>query len=210
MKLKRGTAVFSRFQAMVRILSLVVCVIICVTAWSDLAAFGTGIPDTEEQQLGMLRFMSEGRVKIEVHDPEGNIASYEQNQIEGAIIQQESREMTIEIPHRIEGDYQLYVNPSTSANPIHLFDISVTDGTTTIPVAERILMVNAPSDPYVIRSSADGFTDVTSTAEAGPASSDSVSDDDEGTSSNLVWILAGGAGLLVAILLFLWFRKRKQ
>ena len=227
-RLRRGrrTPILSAFLTMPGILLFAAFVIVCITAWPDPAVYGTGIADTgdglgfvasvdkgqgvpsapatsEGQQLGLLQFVASGRVRIEVHDPEGNIVSRDQNQIEGAIFQDEGTGMVIDIPNRLAGDYKYYVYADGSANPIHLFDVSVTDGVDTIQLADREMIVNAPRDPYVIRSSEEGLTDVTSTADSG-------SGDDEGTSSSLIWILAGSAGLIVGIVLFIRSRRRKR
>ncbi|MFC2079707.1 hypothetical protein ACFLSZ_06975 [Candidatus Bipolaricaulota bacterium] len=193
LRLASRTPVLSTSLTFPGILLLVACVIACITTW----------PVAAQDELGVLRFMASGRVRIEVHDPEGNIVSRTENQIEDAIFQDDGDGMVIEIPHRVTGDYELFVFVDGSANPIWSFDLSVTDGVNTIMLADGELIVNAPSDPYVIRSSADGFSDVTAVAE-------SESDGSDGISPTLIWILAGAAGLLVGIVLVFRVRRRKR
>lgn len=200
LKLKRGTPVLSEFRARVATLVFAVCAIGCIMTWQGLAAYGTGIPDTEGQQLGLLRFVSAGPVQIELRDPEGNIVGRELNQIDGAVFVDGDREVIIEIPHRIAGDYEIHVNVSGSANRLQLFDVSVTDGVDTIQLANRELIVNVPRDPYVIRSDHDGFAIAPVTIVGGQAGS-----------THLIWILVGFAGLLAGIgILVIRSRKRKR
>jgi hypothetical protein len=181
-------------------LAVAAWVIVCITAWSGPAVYGTGIPDTGDQQLGMLRFEAVGPIQIELRDPEGNIVSRELNQIDGAVFFDGDRQVVIEIPHPIIGDYEIYANVSGSANRLQLFDVSVTDGVDTIQLANRQLIANIPRDPYVIRVDYDGFAIAPVAAE-----------DDRGVSTKLIWILAGSTGLLAGILiLIIRFRRRKR
>ncbi len=176
------------------LVSLVVCVIVCTLMWPAVS---------QEQPLGMLRFMASGPIQIEIHDPEGNIVSRDVIEIAGASFQDENDEILIEVPHRVLGDYLVHMNVDGSANRLQHFDMSVTDGAETIQLAEFQLIVNAPHDPYVIRSSTAGFEDVT----------DAIAEQDienERSSTSLIWILAGSVGLLVGIILLIRSRKRKR
>ncbi|MBU1048462.1 hypothetical protein KKG90_00425, partial [Candidatus Bipolaricaulota bacterium] len=163
-----------------------------------IAGMGTAIA----QELGMLRFEASGPIQIEVHDPLGNIVSRDVVQIEGASFVDVDAAITIEIPNRILGDYLVHMNVDGSANRLQHFYISVTDGVETIQLADFQLIVNAPVDPFVIRSTADGFTNVT----------DLVDDEASGagSSSTMIWIIAGAAGLIAAGVLVLVARSRKK
>lgn len=200
LNLNRRTLVLSAFRTMVGALSLAAYVIFCITACPSPAAYGTSISDTEDQQLGMLRFESAGPVQIEVRDPEGNIVNRNTNQIDGATFFDGDRQVIIEIPHSIEGDYEVHVNVSGSANRLQHFDVFVTDGVNTIQLTDYELIVNVPVDPYVIRNNHEGFA-------IAPVAVDNAS----GGSTNLIWILAGAAGLLAGItILVIRSLKRKR
>ena len=150
---RRKTLAVSAFTKIPGILaSLAACVIVCTLTWPAVS---------QEQSLGMLRFVASGPIQIEVHDPEGNIVSRDVIEIDGASFQDEDAEIIIEVPHRVLGDYLVHMNVDGSAIRLRHFDISVTDGVKTIQLADYQLIVNAPHDPYVIRSSTDGFEDVT-------------------------------------------------
>ena len=197
--LKRGAPVLSAFWTMAGILSFAACVIVCITVWPGLATYGTSISDTEDQQLGALRFESAGPVQIEVTDPEGNTVSRNMNQIDGATFFDGDRQVIIEIPHPISGDYEVDVNVSGSANRLQHFDVLVTDGVNTIQLADYELIVNVPVDPYVIRNDHDGF-----------AIAPIAVDDTAGGSASLIWILVGSAGLLTGITVFIIRSRRRK
>ena len=188
------TPAVSAFKKMSGILaSLAVCVIVCTMTWPAVS---------QEQPLGMLRFMASGPIQIEIHDPEGNIVSRDVIEIAGASFQDENDEILIEIPHRILGDYLVHMNVDGSANRLQHFDISVTDGINTTPLADYQLIVNAPHDPFVIRSSSDGYADVTAAVAEELSAAEA--------SSNLIWIVGGFAGLLIVSLLVLRSRKQRK
>jgi len=186
---------FSAFEAILVVAS---CLVVCIVALSGSATYGQDVPSTEAQQLGMLRFVSAGPIQISLTDPEGNVVSRETNDIDGADFFDGDREVIIEIPHSIVGDYELHANVSGSANRLQRFDVSVTDGTQTLVLAERELIVNIPLDPYVIRNNPDGF-----------AIAQVIIDDSQGASSGLIWLFAGGAVLLAGIA-FLILKSRKR
>ncbi len=164
-------------------------------ALSLTAGTGTAIA----QELGMLRFEASGPIQIEVHDPEGNIVSRNVVQIEGASFEDVDAAITIEVPRRILGDYLVHMNVDGSANRLQHFYISVTDGVETIQLADFQLIVNAPVDPYIIRSAADGFSDVTGEV-----------DESVGGTSSTIWIIVAGVAVVGAIVAFLLIRARKQ
>ena len=195
-QLKQGhRTVSSRsFLAISISLLLAISMMTCVITWPVVA---------QDQQVGMLRFMASGPIQIEVHDPEGNIASRVGVQIEGASFQDEDDEITIEIPHPIVGDYLVHMNTDGSAIRLQHFDIWVTDGIDTIQLADYQLIVNAPTDPYMVRVSSIDFTDVTADAADDQDSS-------EGSMSNLVWILVACGGGLVGLVLIIRSRKQKK
>lgn len=198
--LKRGALVLSAFQTMAAILSFAACVIVCITVWPGLSTYGSSISDTEDQQLGALRFESAGPIQIEVTDPEGNTVSRDMNQIDGAVFFDGDRQVIIDIPHSIEGDYEVHVNVSGSANRLQHFDVFVTDGVDTIQLTDYELIVNVPRDPYVIRNDHEGFAIAPVPVADGP-----------GSSTSLIWILAGSAGLLaVVVVIIIRSRKRKR
>jgi len=174
--------------------SLAVCVIVCTMTWPAVS---------QEQPLGMLRFMASGPIQIEIHDPEGNIVSRDVIEIAGASFQDENDEILIEIPHRILGDYLVHMNVDGSAIRLRHFDISVTDGINTTLLADYQLIVNAPHDPFVIRSSSDGYADVTAAVAEELSAA-------EASSSHLAWIVGGFAGLLIVSLLVLRSRKQRK
>jgi len=152
--------------------------------------------------LRVLRFEADGRVRLEAHDPNGRRIGRDVNEIEGATFKEVDNGMVLEIPDPMAGDYELHVDADGSANRIHLFDVWVTDGVTTVSLAERELIMNVPSGPYVIRVTADGLSDVTG-SDAGSG---------DGGTSLVTWIVVIVAVLAVAglaIFLFLRARKRK-
>ena len=200
LEMKRETSARSVFRTMAGILAIAACVVVCITAWPDPAVYGTDTPDTEGQQLRMLRFESAGPVQIEVTDPEGNTVSRDMNQIDGAVFFDGDRQVVIEIPHSTVGDYELHVNVTGSANRLQLFDAWVTDGVDTIQFADRELIVNVPVDPYVIRNDHDGFAIATVAVDDGSP---------EG-SGNLIWILAGAAVLLAGVVVVIIRSRRRK
>jgi hypothetical protein len=183
---------------MAGVLWCVACVIICIASAPSHAAYGQDASETEAQSLGMLRFESTGRVRLDVVDPDGNTVNRDINEIEGAVIVSEDRKVVIEIPYSKPGDYQLHVNVSGSVNRLQHFGALVTNGVDTIQLADNELIVNVPVDAYVIRNDQDGIR------IAAPAE-----DESPGISTNLIWILVGGAGLIVGIALFI-IRSRKR
>jgi len=157
-----------------------------------------GQDTTAAHDLGLLRFESSGRVRLDVEDPNGNTVNRLSNEIDGAVIDSGDHAVSIEIPNSIQGDYQLDVNVSGSVNRLQRFSVWVTNGVDTIHLAEEELIVNVPTDAYVIRNSASGIELVTQSE-----------DDNSGMSNTLMWILVGSAGLLVGIALFI-VRSRKR
>ncbi len=194
-------------------LVLMVCTLLLAAAWPALAQEGTeNTTIGADQQLGMLQFIGDGQIRLELHDPAGNVVSRDTNEIEGATYTDEDEHVVIEIPHRMVGDYDLYVDADGSANRLHLFDVSVTDGVDAIQLAERVLIINVPTAPYVIRSSETGFANVTESAAGEPSSSDSSADEDNESSSSFpVWliiVIAVVVGGIVGVLI-VRFRKRE-
>jgi hypothetical protein len=176
----------------------VACVIICIASAPNHLAYGQDAAETEAQSLGMLRFESTGRVRLDVIDPDGNTVNRNINEIEGAVIVSEDREVVIEIPNSKPGDYQLHVNVSGSVNRLQHFGVLVTNGVDTIQLADNVLIVNVPVDAYLIRNDQDGI-------RIAPPKED----ESQGLSTNLIWILVGGAGLIVGIAIFV-IRSRKR
>ena len=199
------------FRTLGLVAGLTVCVmsILLLVASAVVAQDATGSA-TSDDQLGMLQFIGSGKIRLELHDPAGQVVSRETNEIDGATYTDEDNQVVIEIPHRIIGDYNLYVYADGSANRIHLFDVSVTDGVQTIPLAERVMIVNVPSEPYIIRSTQEGFEDVTaSTDQSSSPTADTGSAEDTGGSSGFLWIVMGAA-LVVAALVAAFFLMRAR
>ena len=192
-QLKQGRRILNSPSSLAISASLLLAVCAMMT-WSVAA---------QDQQVGMLRFMASGPIQIEVHDPEGNIASRAGVQIEGASFEDEDDEISIEIPHPISGDYLVHMNTDGSAIRLQHFDIWVTDGVDTIKLADYQLIVNAPHDPYVVRISNLGFADVTADVADDQDSS-------ENAGANLVWILAACGGALVGLILIIRSRRQKK
>jgi len=181
--------VLSHFWILSIILVIAVCWITCSMAWPVAA---------QQESLGMLRFDASGPVQIEVHDSEGNIVSRDVIEIEGASFHDEDAEIIIEIPDSVAADYMVYVNVNGSAIRLQHFDISATNGTDTLLLADNTLIVNAPHDPYVVRNSAEGIVDVT--GEAGSAASAGL--------SIWKWIVAGAVVVLCVIILIIRQRRK--
>jgi len=185
------------------VLALVACLAMVGLMFPALAQETT---DATAATLRLLRFEASGPVRLEVHDPHGRRVGRDLNEIDGATFEETDDGMVIEIAEPTPGDYELHVDSDGSANRIHLFDVWATDGVSTIPLAERVMIMNVPSDPYVIRVSEDGISDVTGTAGSG-----SGSDAGDGGSSVMIWVIvivvvvAGGA----AAYFILRARKRK-
>jgi hypothetical protein len=193
-RLDRGTLALSVLRA----LGTMACITILFTAGLGQTVYGQS--NTEAQDLGMLRFESSGRIRLDVIDPDGNTINRNTNEIDGAVIVSDDHAVSIEIPHSIEGDYQLDVNVSGSVNRLQRFSVWVTDGADTVQLADEELIVNVPVDAYVIRNSENGI-------EIAPLPEDEAS----GISMALIWILVGGAGLIVGIAIFvIRSRKRKR
>ncbi len=180
------------------VMALVACLAMVGVMSSALAQESTDATAAAPQRL---RFEANGRVRLEVYAPNGQRVGRDLNQIEGATFEEMDDGMVIEIAEPALGDYELHVNSDGSANRIHLFDVWGTDGVTTIPLAERELIMNVPNDPYVIRVAEDGISDVTGSG----------SDGGEGDSSIVIWVVVivvvTGGG--VAAYLILRTRKRK-
>lgn len=121
------------------------------------------MPALSQETVRVLRFEADGRVRLEVYDPEGHRLGRDVNEIDGAVFEEIDNGMVMEIADPTLGDYELHVNADGSANRIHLFDVWVTDGVSTISLAERELIMNVPSDPYIIRVTEAGLSDVTGT-----------------------------------------------
>jgi LPXTG-motif cell wall-anchored protein len=193
LRVKHRTPLLSKCLMIPGMVVFAACLIVCMMTWSAAS---------QQEHLGMLRFMASGPIQIEVHDTEGNIVSRNVIEIEGATFHDENAEIVIEIPQSVVGNYLVHMNVNGSAIRLQHFDISVTNGVDTILLADNQLIVNAPHDPYVIRNSAEGMADVTDSAG---------SDGSETGSSTLIWILAGSAGVLAALGYFiLRSRKRKR
>lgn len=188
---KHGTIARNGFR---RTAILLICLLVCQGA----AVFATGIPDPSDQDLGMLRFVGSGAIQIEVVDPDGLTVSRSANEIDGATFTDEDAVVTIEIPQRKIGDYQVDVNLDGSSSRLQRFDVWVTDGITTVHLAESEFLANAPLDPYVVRSDAAGF-DLAPEAE----------DEPSGLSSTLIIIIVAAAVVLVGGGVF-FLRKRKR
>ena len=193
----RGTFASAAVRRFVRVLGA--CLAVMIVALSVMAQDTTAPADAAPR---VLRFEADGRVRLEAHDPNGRRIGRDVNEIEGATFEEVDNGMVLEIPDPVLGDYELLVDADGSANRIHLFDVWGTDGVTTVSLAERELIMNVPSEPYVIRVTADGLSDVTGT-EPG---------NDDGGTSLVTWIVVIVAVVAVgglATFLFLRARKRK-
>ena len=202
------------FRTLGLVAGLTVCVmaILLLVASAVIAQDATGSA-TSDDQLGMLQFIGSGKIRLELHDPAGQVVSRETNEIDGATYTDEDNQVVIEIPHRIIGDYKLYVYADGSANRIHLFDVSVTDGAQTIPLAERVMIVNVPSEPFIIRSTQEGFENATATTtdQLPSSTADTGSAGDTGGSSSFLWIVLGAALVVAALIAgFFLMRARKH
>lgn len=178
-----------------RAVGLMACIVILMTVGLGLIAYGQD--NAADQDLGLLRFESDGRVRLDVTDPNGNTVNRNVNEIESAVIVSEDHAVSVEITHSIPGIYMLDVNVSGSVNRLQRFSVWVTNGVDRILLADEELIVNVPVDAYVIRNSETGIEIATA------------KDEGSGMSSVLVWILIGGAGLIVGIAIFI-IRSRKR
>ena len=189
----------SNRQAPARKRWLATVVLIGLLACQGLVGFATGIPDPSDQDLGLLRFVAKGPIQIEVVDPDGLLVNRVENTIEGATFTDENDEVTIEIASRKVGVYQVQVNLDGSSSRLQRFDVSASDGTKTIMLADRELIANAPQEPYRIQSDAAGF-DIAPEVEEEPS----------GLSTTLIIIIvAAAAVLVVGGIVFLRSRKKK-
>ena len=184
----------TRAQRGLRSALLLIGLLMC----QGLIAWGTGIPDPSDQNLGMLQFVGRGPIQIEIVDPDGLRVSRAANEIDGATFTDEDDVVTIEIPQRKAGDYEVHVNLDGSSSRLQRFDVSVSDGTHTIMLADRELIANAPQEPYRIRSDAAGF-DLAPEIEEEPS----------GLSTTMIILIVAAAVVLLGGGVF-FLRKRKR
>ena len=168
-------------------------------------------PEAEEPELGMLRFTATGPIDIALRDPDGRIVSPDVTEIDGVSYVEEPGQDIITIPHRIPGDYQIRVIVDPGADRLDRFDVSVTDGFDTVELADRKFIIHAPREPYVIRSTADGFFDAAGLPKSTALEQVEAPTPDTrgGTQLPILWIAVGGVAFVLGVGGLLWYLRSR-
>jgi len=141
-----------------------------VTQYAFLAAVEEGAelpapsptpPEPPRPELGMLRFEATGEVDLVLRDPQGRIVSKEFDAVDDMTYEESVHRDWITIANRILGDYEVRVVPETDADRLGRYHLSAADGFDTVELADRKFVIHIPEDPYIVRSTLDGFLDVT-------------------------------------------------
>ncbi|MGB2982373.1 MAG: VWA domain-containing protein, partial [Candidatus Bipolaricaulia bacterium] len=149
----------------------------------------TPVPPTpDEPELGMLRFAATGPVDLVLRDPEGRIVSKEFAEVDGITYVEEPDADGITVPNRVVGDYEVRVIPEEGADRLGRYSLTATDGFDIVTLADRKFIIHVPDEPYVVRSTLDGFFDATGSSRA-PTPPPPEPEDGRGTSSTLTIIL---------------------
>ena len=159
--------------------------------------------------LGLLRFEATGEVDLVLRDPRGRIVSKEFPQVDDMVYTEAAGADTITIANRILGDYEVRVVAETGADRLGRYHLIATDGFDTVELADRKFVIHIPDEPYIVRSTLDGFLDVTGSPGA-PAPAPEPRGEREPLPM-MTWILIGvGAIVLIggSIALFLFLRSR--
>lgn len=101
-------------------------------------------------------------VDVAVTDPEGLTTSKMSEDIPEALYveyyydEDESYDAIV-IPNRKVGDYLITVIPGPNASPSDTYTLVVSGAGSTVIVADNVLISDIPSQPYILRSMADGI-----------------------------------------------------
>jgi len=166
-------------------------------------------PEPPEPELGMLRFEATGPVDLLLRDPRGRVVSTEFAAVDDMAYEEGQDRDWITIANRVLGDYEVRVVPEADADRLERYHLIATDGFDTVELADRKFIIHIPEDPYIVRSTLDGFLDVTGSPGA-PAPAPEPRGEREPLPL-MTWILIGvGAFILIGggVGLVLFLRSR--